>query len=130
MAAGRAAGAEPVSLGVARDDASEVAAKLDAALQQADAAISSGGVSMGKLDLVKPLLERRGTVHFGRVSMKPGKPLTFVTVGDKPIFALPGFPGSSLVSFELFVRPALLLMSVGCAVLRPGLVFLCGSGRQ
>ena len=119
MAAVRAAGAEALSLGVARDDASEVGAKLDSALQQADAAISSGGVSMGKLDLVKPLLERRGTVHFGRVSMKPGKPLTFVTVGDKPVFALPGFPVSSLVSFELFVRPALLRMAGRRDVLRP-----------
>jgi molybdenum cofactor synthesis domain-containing protein len=119
MAAVRAAGAEALSLGVARDDAREVGAKLDSALQQADAAISSGGVSMGKLDLVKPLLERRGTVHFGRVSMKPGKPLTFVTVGDKPVFALPGFPVSSLVSFELFVRPALLLMAGHHDVLRP-----------
>ena len=119
MAAVRAAGAEALSLGVARDDAREVGAKLDSALQQADAAISSGGVSMGKLDLVKPLLERRGTVHFGRVSMKPGKPLTFVTVGDKPVFALPGFPVSSLVSFELFVRPALLRMAGRRDVLRP-----------
>ena len=119
MAAVRAAGAEALSLGVARDDAREVGAKLDSALQQADAAISSGGVSMGKLDLVKPLLERRGTVHFGRVSMKPGKPLTFVTVGDKPVFALPGFPVSSLVSFEVFVRPALLRMAGRRDVLRP-----------
>ena len=70
--------------------------------------ITSGGVSMGKLDLIKPILESAGRVHFGRVNMKPGKPLTFATVGSKPVFALPGFPVSSLVSFELFVRPALL----------------------
>ncbi len=110
-AAVRSAGADALSFGVARDNAAEIESKMEMALAQADAVISSGGVSMGKLDLVKPLLERRGTVHFGRVTMKPGKPLTFVTVGDKPVFALPGFPVSSLVSFELFVRPALLRMA-------------------
>jgi molybdenum cofactor synthesis domain-containing protein len=119
LAATRNAGAEPISLGIARDNAAEVAAKLDAAFAQSDAVISSGGVSMGKLDLVKPLLEARGTVHFGRVCMKPGKPLTFVTVNGKPMFALPGFPVSSLVSFELFVRPALLQMAGQRDVMRP-----------
>jgi molybdenum cofactor synthesis domain-containing protein len=119
LAATRNAGAEPISLGIARDNAAEVEAKLDAAFAQSDAVISSGGVSMGKLDLVKPLLEARGTVHFGRVRMKPGKPLTFVTVNGKPMFALPGFPVSSLVSFELFVRPALLRMAGQREVMRP-----------
>ncbi len=119
MAAVRNAGALPLSFGVARDNAAAVEQTLGAALAQADAIISSGGVSMGKLDLVKPLLERHGTVHFGRVTMKPGKPLTFVTVGDRPVFALPGFPVSSLVSFELFVRPALLRMAGHSVVTRP-----------
>ncbi|MEP7200256.1 MAG: gephyrin-like molybdotransferase Glp [Chloroflexota bacterium] len=119
VAAVRNAGAEPVSLGIARDNPSDVEAKLGEALAQADAVISSGGVSMGKLDLVKPSLERRGVVHFGRVTMKPGKPITFVTVGAKPVFALPGFPVSSLVSFELFVRPALLRMAGHASVERP-----------
>ena len=119
MAAVRGAGGIPLSLGVARDNAPALEEKLDAALAQADAIISSGGVSMGKLDLVKPLLERHGTVHFGRVTMKPGKPLTFVTIGDCPVFALPGFPVSSLVSFELFVRPALLRMAGRQTVSRP-----------
>jgi molybdenum cofactor synthesis domain-containing protein len=119
LAAGRAAGAEPVSLGIARDAAPALTAKIDEALARGDAVVSSGGVSMGKLDLVKPLLEGRGRVHFGRVTMKPGKPLTFVTVGDTPFFALPGFPVSSLVSFELFVRPALLKMAGQRDLLRP-----------
>ncbi len=121
MAATRNAGAVPISLGVARDNPANVEAKITEALKSADAVISSGGVSMGQLDLVKPLLERRGTVHFGRVTMKPGKPITFVTVGDQPVFALPGFPVSSLVSFELFVRPALLRMAGRTDVTRPRL---------
>ena len=119
MAATRNTGAEPLSLGVARDTVEALDAKLSEAFACADAVISSGGVSMGKLDLVKPLLEQRGTVHFGRVMMKPGKPLTFVTVGGKPMFALPGFPVSSLVSFELFVRPALLRMAGHRVLTRP-----------
>ncbi|MBI1801659.1 MAG: molybdopterin molybdotransferase MoeA [Chloroflexi bacterium] len=119
MAAVRASGAEPLSLGVARDNPADVEAKIDEALAAADAVISSGGVSMGKLDLVKPLLERRGTIHFGRVVMKPGKPVTFATIGGKPLFALPGFPVSSLVSFELFVRPALRRMAGHQQVTRP-----------
>jgi molybdopterin molybdotransferase len=74
---------------------------------------------MGELDLIKPLLETIGQVHFGRVNMKPGKPLTFATVEGKPVFALPGFPVSSLVSFELFVRPALRRMGGHRFILRP-----------
>src|SRR5919202_510384 len=74
---------------------------------------------MGELDLIKPILEGRGQVHFGRVNLKPGKPLTFATVDHKPVFALPGFPVSSLVSFEVFVRPALRQMSGQRLILRP-----------
>ena len=73
--------------------------------------ITSGGVSMGDLDLLKPILENEGQVHFGRILMKPGKPLTFATVhvdGRKRlVFALPGNPVSSLVTFYLFAVPAL-----------------------
>jgi molybdopterin molybdotransferase len=66
-------------------------------------------VSMGTRDLIKPLLEKMATIEFGRVSFKPGKPLTFATAGGgKLAFGLPGFPVSSLVTFEVFVRPALL----------------------
>jgi molybdenum cofactor synthesis domain-containing protein len=119
MAAARSAGCEPVSSGVARDNPADIEAHLAESIAQADAVISSGGVSMGKLDLVKPLLDRKGTVHFGRVTMKPGKPITFATVGAKPVFALPGFPVSSLVSFELFVRPALRRMAGHAKVERP-----------
>ncbi|MGQ9549630.1 MAG: molybdopterin molybdotransferase MoeA [Roseiflexus sp.] len=113
MAAAREAGCMTVSLGIARDDmAVQRAAILDAA-DRADVLLTSGGVSMGTRDLIKPLLAELGTVHFGRIAFKPGKPTTFATV-DRPghaspllVFGLPGFPVSSLVSFEVFVRPAL-----------------------
>ena len=72
---------------------------------------------MGPADLVKPVIERnfKGMIHFGRVKMKPGKPTTFATIPNMnpargentPIFALPGNPASALVTFYLFVLPAL-----------------------
>jgi molybdopterin molybdotransferase len=119
MAAILRAGAHPVSLGIGSDRQDELTGKIAAGLATCDALITSGGVSMGQLDLIKPILETQGQVHFGRVNMKPGKPLTFATVGGKPVFALPGFPVSSLVSFEIFVRPALLKMRGQHRLLRP-----------
>jgi molybdenum cofactor synthesis domain-containing protein len=119
MAAIRRAGAQAVSLGIGSDKRDELTAKILEGLATCDALVTSGGVSMGHLDLIKPILEEHGEVHFGRVNMKPGKPLTFATVAGKPVFALPGFPVSSLVSFELFVRPALRRMSGHHLVLRP-----------
>jgi molybdenum cofactor synthesis domain-containing protein len=119
MAAIQRAGMQPISLGIGSDQQEELMAKIAEGLSTCDALITSGGVSMGKLDLIKPILETEGQVHFGLVNMKPGKPLTFATMRGKPIFALPGFPVSSLVSFELFVRPALLKMSGKRLLLRP-----------
>ncbi len=111
MAAVREAGAEAFDMGLAPDTFEALEAFIREGLERYDAIVTSGGVSMGERDLVKPLLERLGTVHFGRVSVKPGKPVTFATVSGKPFFAMPGFPVSSLVSFEVFVRPALLIMA-------------------
>jgi molybdenum cofactor synthesis domain-containing protein len=89
------------------------------ALEHADMVITSGGVSMGTRDLVKPVLEELGTVHFGRVAVKPGKPLTYATVRNKPVLGLPGFPVSSLVSFENVVRPALRILAGHRSLWRP-----------
>ena len=91
-------------------------------MRKVDVVITSGGVSMGELDLLKPTIERSlgGTIHFGRVSMKPGKPTTFATVpfkdnaGErqtKVIFSLPGNPASAVVTYHLFVLPSLHQMS-------------------
>ena len=78
------------------------------ALTHADALVTSGGVSVGTHDLVKPLLDSLGEIHIGRVKLRPGKPFTFATLaGPRLAFGLPGFPVSSLVTFEVFVRPAL-----------------------
>jgi molybdopterin molybdotransferase len=107
LVAVREAGCEALSLGIARDDMQVQRLTLLSGIEKADMVITSGGISMGTRDLIKPLLARLGTVHFGRVMFKPGKPTTFATVQGKPVFGLAGFPASSLVSFEVFVRPAL-----------------------
>lgn len=107
MAAAREAGCLTISLGIARDDAAVQRQAILAGLARADVLLTSGGVSMGTRDLIKPLLAELGTVHFGRIAFKPGKPTTFASVQGKRVFGLPGFPVSSLVSFEVFVRPAL-----------------------
>lgn len=71
---------------------------------------------MGPTDLLKPVIERHfnGTIHFGRVAVKPGKPTTFATIPfdgiTKPVFALPGNPASALVTFHIFVVPALRIL--------------------
>lgn len=106
-------GFEFIDLGIAADTPQDLESKLSAGLELADVVVSSGGVSMGEKDFLKPVLEDLigATIHFGRVLMKPGKPTTFatVTVGGrkKLIFSLPGNPVSAMVTFNLFVLPAL-----------------------
>ena len=110
-AAVEAAGGIVVDLGIAGDTQGAIEAALARGLAEADVLLTSGGVSMGNLDLIKPLLDRLGQVHFGRLRMKPGKPCTFATVeagGRKRLlFGLPGNPVSSLVTFYLLGVPAL-----------------------
>ncbi|KAJ4164925.1 hypothetical protein LMH87_006578 [Akanthomyces muscarius] len=111
-------GYDVVDLGIAKDKSNSLEETLRSGLRQADLLITTGGVSMGELDLLKPTIERSlgGTIHFGRVAMKPGKPTTFATVPvkdnagkrvHKVIFSLPGNPASALVTFHLFVLPSL-----------------------
>ncbi|GAA0940899.1 molybdotransferase-like divisome protein Glp [Nonomuraea longicatena] len=91
------------------DDPALFLEQLDAQLVRADAIITSGGVSMGAYEPVKEALGPLGTVRFEKVAMQPGMPQGFGVVGEDqvPIFALPGNPVSSYVSFLLFVQPAL-----------------------
>jgi molybdopterin molybdotransferase len=119
LAAAAEAGCEVRSLGIARDDRETQRQAILAGLEWADVVLTSGGVSMGTRDLIKPILAEIGTVHFGRVAFKPGKPTTFATVGDRLIFGLPGYPVSSLVSFEVFVRPALRALQGAARPQRP-----------
>jgi molybdopterin molybdotransferase len=102
-------GAVARHLGIVADDPGEFLAMLQDQLVRADLLITSGGVSMGAYDTVKEVLSQLGTVRFDKVAMQPGMPQGFGTIGadPTPIFTLPGNPVSSLVSFEVFVRPAI-----------------------
>ena len=122
LAALREAGAEVAELGIAPDQPEALRRLVVEALGDADVLVTSGGVSVGTHDLVKPLLESLGTVHIGRVKLRPGKPFTFATLpGGRVAFGLPGFPVSSLVTFEVFVRPALRKMQGYTRLGRPTL---------
>ncbi|HLZ23409.1 MAG TPA: gephyrin-like molybdotransferase Glp [Ktedonobacterales bacterium] len=112
IAAVARAGAEPVPLGIARDRAEELRAKLEQA-READLILTSGGVSVGDYDLVKQILTEQGDITFWRVRMRPGKPVAFGTLSGTPLLGLPGNPVSAAVTFELFGRPAIRTM-LGC----------------
>jgi molybdopterin molybdotransferase len=106
-AAAREAGAEPLLLPAARDEAAALRRALREA-RGADALVTTGGVSVGARDLVRAALAAAGArLDFWRVAMRPGKPFTFGRWGETAVFGLPGNPVSALVTFELFVRPAL-----------------------
>lgn len=112
LAAARAAGGIPLRLGIAPDHPQKLGQILDQALESgADLLVSSAGVSMGVFDLVRQAVEAHGTVAFWRVNIRPGKPLLFGRYKGVPLFGLPGNPVSALVTFEIFVRPAIERMS-------------------
>jgi molybdopterin molybdotransferase len=107
----RETGFEPVDLGTAVDDEDRIVAVLEDAFARCDAILTSGGVSVGDYDFVKAALDRFGALEWRQVAIKPAKPLAFGIVRGVPVFGLPGNPVSSLVSFELFARPALFQMA-------------------
>lgn len=105
----RRAGGEPVELGIARDTRESVREHLArAAAEAADLVVTTAGVSVGEHDLVRQVLEDLGgTLHFWRIEMRPGAPVGFGTLGGRPWIGLPGNPVSTMVTFELFVRPVI-----------------------
>jgi molybdopterin molybdotransferase len=112
-------GGIPLSLGIATDEETDLRGRISDGLR-ADVILTSGGVSVGKYDLVRNTLSDLGMrVKFWKVAMKPGKPLVFGTIGTKPVFGLPGNPTSAMISFEQFVRPALLKMMGHARLFRP-----------
>jgi molybdopterin molybdotransferase len=107
----RIAGGEPVALGNAADRVEELGEKIERGLQE-DVLVLSGGVSMGKYDLVEKVLKAMGAEFcFDAVAIRPGKPAVFGTCQGKPVFGLPGNPVSTMVTFELFVAPTIDLLS-------------------
>jgi molybdopterin molybdotransferase len=116
----RACGGDPTVLPVARDTRDALRALLEEGLMY-DLLIVTGGVSAGKYDLVKPALRELGvTFRFERVRIQPGQPTAFgTTAAGKPVFGLPGNPGSSLITYHLFARPALELLAGAADVILP-----------
>ena len=115
----REMGATPVMAGIVRDDVESLRETIFSFEIQADAFVSSGGVSVGERDVVKAAFFRRGDVDFYKVAMQPGMPQGFGHVEGKPYFGLPGNPVSVFVSLEVFLRPAILKMMGRTHLYRP-----------
>jgi molybdopterin molybdotransferase len=115
----REAGGRAERLGIARDEPAAIQKLLEAAAA-CDAVITTGGVSVGDRDHVRGALAAAGvSLELWKVAMKPGKPFSFGMRGETPVFGLPGNPVSTVVAFELFLRPALLAMQGASALERP-----------
>ena len=118
LAHARALGADVVSLGIVPDDRERIAAAATEGLRE-DVLLLSGGVSAGAFDLVEEVLESLGvSLIFTKVALRPGAPLVFGRRGNTLVFGLPGNPVSTQVTFDLFVRPALLRMQGARSVRR------------
>ena len=106
---------ECIDLGTVGDTGAEIHNAINAAIDETkcDIIVTSGGVSMGELDLVKPYIEHQGEVFFGRLNMKPGKPTTFGQIRDTLILALPGNPVSCFVTASLFFAAAVSALATG-----------------
>lgn len=119
----RAAGCDAIDFGVVRDDEAILEAVLRDAATTCGAVVTSGGVSMGDYDVVKAVLSRIADMRWMQIAIRPAKPFAFGLLGsgtrNVPVFGLPGNPVSSLVSFELLARPALLQMMGHVAIDRP-----------
>lgn len=119
----RVAGCEAVDFGVVRDDEAVLEAVLRASANECDAIVTSGGVSMGDYDVVKAVLSRIADMSWMQIAIRPAKPFAFGLLEAAgrtvPVFGLPGNPVSSIVSFELLARPALLQMMGHSNIDRP-----------
>jgi len=100
-------GVEPLELGVVRDKRDALQSAITRAAAQADAVITTGGVSVGDADFVRDSLSTLGEVHFWKVGVKPGRPFAFGRIGQAWFFGLPGNPVSTMVTYYQFVQPAL-----------------------
>jgi molybdopterin molybdotransferase len=114
-----AAGGVAVRYPIVADEIQATREAFTTAATECDFILTSGGVSVGDFDYVKPVLEELGELTFAKVMMRPGNPQTLGSISGVPFFGLPGNPTSTYVGFEIFVRPALLLMQGFSAIDRP-----------
>jgi molybdenum cofactor synthesis domain-containing protein len=126
----RQAGCEAVDLGVAPDDEAAITAAFERGVAECDAVVTSGGVSVGDFDYVKVVLDKLsgGSMGWMQVAIRPAKPLAFGVIAGRPVFGLPGNPVSSMVSFELFARPALRQMMGHRVIDRPRVTAVADDG--
>ena len=119
MASAVAAGAEPTFYGIAIDDEAEISALILKAAGECDFVITSGGASAGDYDFMTALIEREGEVLFDRISLRPGKAITFGMLRGVPILALSGNPAAAYIGFEMLARPAIRKMLGFAQLKRP-----------
>lgn len=103
-----ALGADVIDMGVIPDRYDAISGAMLNAANEADMVLTSGGVSVGEADFIAEAIHKLGTVHFSKVAIKPGRPLTFAHLQGTPFFGLPGNPVAVMITFMQFVRPALL----------------------
>jgi molybdopterin molybdotransferase len=103
-------GCEVIDMGVVRDNPTLLEEAFRSAASEADAIITSGGVSVGEADFTKAMMAKLGDVAFWRIAMRPGRPMAVGRIGSSVLFGLPGNPVAVMVTFLAFVRPALLKM--------------------
>jgi molybdopterin molybdotransferase len=106
----RRMGCEVMDMGVVRDEPTLLEAAFAKAALEADAIITSGGVSVGEADFTKAMMKKLGDVAFWKIAMRPGRPMAVGRIGKSVLFGLPGNPVAVMVTFLAFVRPALLRM--------------------
>lgn len=102
---------EVIDLGVIKDDPQSLRQALQTASREADAIITTGGVSVGEADYIRETMQQLGNINFWQIAMKPGRPLAYGRVNDTPLFGLPGNPVAVMVTFYQFVKPVLLRLA-------------------
>lgn len=107
----RALDMEVIDLGVVKDEPHSLRQALDDASREADAIITTGGVSVGEADYIREIMQQLGNINFWQIAMKPGRPLAYGRANDTPLFGLPGNPVAVMVTFYQFVKPALLRLA-------------------
>ncbi|WP_260293237.1 gephyrin-like molybdotransferase Glp [Sedimenticola hydrogenitrophicus] len=100
-------GADVIDMGVIADEAAAIQAAMTQAAREADLVLTSGGISVGEADFIAEAIPQLGEVHFAKVAIKPGRPLTFAHIGNAAFFGLPGNPVAVMITFLQFVRPAI-----------------------